>query len=220
MMRKPLRLIAVVLLACTAAGLASAADTFTQKPQSQAPQWTRRAASDMQSLENQLIVTLDSLRYLLSGDPAQLRTAYNQYSDDLDRAHGQARRLDADIGEVRTQAAGYLATLDKDYASIRNEELRRATRQRRDQIDQRLQALQSDYDQVKAPLDAYLSRLDDLRIVLRNDLTVPGVEAVAKTDVVRTADADATRVREALAKTRSSGDALAGELSAPESASR
>jgi chromosome segregation ATPase len=174
----------------------------------------------MQSLENQLIVTLDSLRYVLNGDPTQLRAAYAQYSDDLDRAHGQARRVDADIAEVRTQSAAYLATLDKDYAAIRNEELRRSTRQRRDQIDQRLQALQAAYDKAKAPLDAYLSRLDDVRVVLRNDLTTPGVQAIAQTGVVRSADADATRVREGLAQTRASGDALAGELSAPESASR
>ena len=64
-------------------------------------------------------------------------------------------------------------------------------------------------------------RADETASAVHETVAVPPAQDEAKaTDAVRSADADATRVREALAKTRSSGDALAGELSAPESASR
>jgi len=185
--------------------------TQVDRPE-KAAEKARDTSADMRSVQDQMDRTVAALQNVLQAQPTDLKTSFNQYSNELDRTKASAKRMDADAAQMRARSQAWLAKWEASHADITTDELRRVSAQRREQVMNRFNGIQASYDRARNELTAFIQRLDDVRLTLANDLTPAGVATVSKTDVVQNVTRLAGDVKRDLNNVQSQTVTLADEL--------
>jgi hypothetical protein len=202
--RLPLGVIALLALAACATNQVDRQQVTAQKAQ--------QVRGEIPATKSQIDVTLTALRNLMESDPAALKPAYERYAKDLEEMKDQARQINQDAMAMRRDSQAYLAAWEKDHAKIHDEELRKASEQRRLTLMNRMQSFENTYDRTQSALDSFIRNLDDVRLALSSDLTERGVSTVERTDVVQNAERNANELKARLDAVQASSTALAAAL--------
>jgi chromosome segregation ATPase len=199
---------AIIVIAVIA--LAACARPIEHKDQT--AERARDTSSSLRAVEDQIDNTLAALNNLLSAQPADLKTAYDQYSKEVDKMHALARRTDLEAQATERKSRAYLDDWEKNHAKIENQELRQASLQRRTEVMSHFDRVQTSYTDARNGLRDFLRNLDDIRTALANDLTPNGITAIKATEVVKNATDNGSLVKTRLAKVDSELVALADSL--------
>jgi len=173
----------------------------------------RNVSGDVCATQNQIDATMVAKNNLLSADGSQLQQAFDRYSSEVDRMKKQAAVVNEDGNYLNKQSENYLTNWQQQTNDIQNTDLRDNSEQGRKTVRDRFTSAQDSYDRVRSSMDRLMRNFEDVRTALRNDLTTRGVQAVAQTDVVDTAETNANEVKSNLREVQSQSTALAEALS-------
>lgn len=196
-----------------AAALVGCATTAVER-QEQTVSSVASTRKEMLDIRGQIDRTLASLNALVNASPNDLRKAYQQYAKNVEAMQKEAAAMDRHARAMEKQTGDYLAGWQRAQSEIQNPELRDVTGQRRELITHSFQRLQSAFREARREVTPFLTRLEDIRRAVANDLTVVGVSAVAQTDAVASANAHGASVAASLDVAVGEFDQLAGSLAA------
>lgn len=172
---------------------------------------TRKEMIDVRA---QVDRTLASLNALISASPNDLAKAYRQYAKDVDAMHKDAAAMDKHADAMEKHTGNYLAGWQRAQSEIQNPELRDVTGERRELLTNSFQRIQVAFREARRDITPFLTRLEDIRRAVGNDLTAVGVAAVAQTDAVANANAHGSSVATSLDVAISEFDQLVGSMAA------
>ena len=173
----------------------------------------RNVSGDVWATQNQIDATMVAMNNLLSADGSQLHQAFERYSSEVDRMKKQAAVVNEDGNYLNKQSENYLTNWQQQTNDIQNTDLRDNSEQGRKTVRDRFTSAQDSYDRARSSMDRLMRNFEDVRTALRNDLTTRGVQAVAQTDVVDTAETNANEVKSNLREVQTQSTALAEALS-------
>lgn len=202
----------VLLVVVAAAVVGACASTSPIDSKQAAALAARNVGSDVRATENQIDVTLSSLRAVVSSSQEPSQVAYDRFSEDVDMMRAHALAVDKSVADMRKDGQTYLANWATAHGDIQNQELRQASEERRREILDRLQSMDESYNRSDAPLDAFIRNLEDVRTALGNDFTELGVTTVSKTTVLKNAESNAAKAKTALQRMRDDSVALANTM--------
>lgn len=211
-MQSTLHLSHVLLVVAAAAVLGACATTSPIDSKQAASLAARNVGSDVRATENQIDVTLSSLRAVVSSSQEPSQVAFDRFSEDVDMMRAHALSVDKSVADMRKDGQTYLANWATAHGNIQNQELRQASEERRREILDRLQSMDESYNRSDAPLDAFLRNLEDVRTALGNDFTELGVATVSKTTVLKNAESNAAKAKTALKRMHDDSVALANTM--------
>ena len=141
----------------------------------------------MDEVRGQIDRTMYSLDSLLRAPPAEIRAAQNGYASNVNTLHKNAQQLDQAAQDLRARKINYLTEWERAQLSIQSPELKRAGDQRRKQVVQSLNNLETAMNNVNDGLGPLLASLDDVQHVTDNDPTPAGISAVKNSGIVKVA---------------------------------
>jgi hypothetical protein len=150
----------------------------------------RETGAGLEATRVQIDKTLAALNRLVSAQPAQLQSAYDQYSKQVVNMNASAPIADKQAKAVRGESLDYWTMWQESYARIENEQLRKASELRRAAVMGRFDSIQKSYEATRAAFVPFARNLQGIQRVLANDLTPASVQKIAATDVVKSAHAD------------------------------
>ena len=200
-----LSLVALALVGCA---------TGPVQRQQQTVESVADTRKEMIDIRAQVDRTLASLSALVNASPNDLASAYRQYAKDVDAMRKDAAAMDKHANAMEKQTGDYLAGWQRAQSEIQNPELRDVTGERRELLTNSFQRIQVAFREARRDITPFLTRLEDIRRALGNDLTPVGVSAVAQTDAVANANAHGSSVATSLDVAIGEFDELMGAMAA------
>lgn len=196
-MNRRLKYLGAILLAAGAAGCAT---TALER---------KAAASDsmvglrdsMVEARSQIEETLVSLNALMTAPSADLQLAYEEFATNTEQIAAQATMMDAQSVRLRQLSDEWLQSWEQSQAKVKDPELRILSERRRAEALGRIQSIERSLAEARESFEPFVTSLEDVQMVVRNDLTTSGVDAVAETAAVQEADQSGKSVARALAST-------------------
>lgn len=162
----------------------------------------------MRETRAQVDRTLVSLASLMTVPPEQLRPAFQQYANNADTIAKQAAAIDKEAREMKRRSNAWLTGWQRNYAEVRNPELRGVSEQRREQVLSRFDNIDRSLASARETFGPFVTNLQDVRKVVGNDLTPRGVALVSTTAVVQNANENGAAAARALDTTIADLEAL------------
>lgn len=201
---------AALLVALTVVGCASG----PVQRQERTVETVADTRKEMVDVRSQIDRTLTSLNALVNASPSDLRKAYDRYARDVDAMRKEAAAMEKHASAMEKHTGDYLASWQRSQSQIQNPELRDVTGQRREVLTNSFQRIQGAFREARRDVTPFLTRLEDIRRALGNDLTAVGVAAIAQTDAVSSANAHGAAVATSLDVAINEFDQLVGSLAA------
>jgi hypothetical protein len=197
-------------LAATLAVLAGCATSSYDKgaATSTALSSTATAVAQTSTSVNSVLSALNNLTFKATGDLRVQYDAFVSASKDLDSS---MKNLDSKVVALHSTAATYLGDWTNKMALIQNEELRKRSAERKDEVSGKLNEVENSYQGVKNSLLPFTSDLKDIQTYLGTDLT-PGGLATIK-DIVAKTKVDAVPLRDSIKTLQGSFTSLSTAVS-------
>src|SRR3954465_6428381 len=173
----------------------------------------RNVSGDVWATQNQIDATMVSMNNLMSADGAQLKQAYEHYSNDVDNLKKQTAVVAADGAFLKKQSDTYLTDWVKQSNDIKDGGLRASSEQDRKTVRDNFRTAEDAYERAQSSMAKLMSNFEDVRTALRNDLTTRSVQGIAQSDVIKRAEQNANETKNALKKRQTQSVALAQALS-------
>ena len=157
---------------------------------------------------NGVLAAMNNLTFKAAGDLRVQYDAFVSASKDLDSS---MKNLDSKVVALQSTAANYLNNWTNKMALIQNEELRKRSAERKDEVSGKLNEVENNYQGVKSSLLPFTSDLKDIQTYLGTDLT-PGGLATIK-DIVAKTKVDAVPLRDSIKTLQGSFTSLSTALS-------
>ncbi len=156
------------------------------------------ASAEVQAEQRSLELTMAALDEMLTNPAPDLRTQFANYSSALDKFQSAARRTEATGKRNAQKSAAYLRAWDEELARMNYDAVRNTSQTRRDEVRERLNALDRRYQEAQDVVAPLIDYLNDTRRALRADLTSDGLHSVRP--IIRNADDNASKVYSALTR--------------------
>lgn len=169
---------------------------------------TASAASQTSTSVNSVLAALNNLTFKSQGDLRDQYDAFVSATRNLDASMGN---LNSKVAALQATAAAYIIDWTNQLALIQNEELRRRSVERKDEVAARLNEVATSYQGVKDSLKNFTSDVKDIQTYLGTDLTAGGLNSVK--DNVSKTKLDALPLRESIKKLQASFSTLSQALS-------
>lgn len=161
------------------------------------------AADGITQADAQIERTLVALNDLLARPQPDLRGQFRTFTSEVERLDSMSRRIASQADSMKSRGAAYFDQWSRDIAAIQNEDIRSRSEARKQEVAARFQKIATNYTEVKAAFQPFMSDLRDVQRFLATDLTPGGLAVVGK--FAQKANAEAVPLRKSLAK-------LAGEF--------
>jgi len=162
-----------------------------------------QAADGITRTDTQIERTLAALNDLLDNPQPDLRRQFRTFTSEVDSLDSMARRISSQADSMKSRGAAYFEQWSQDLATIQNEDIRRRSEARQQEVASRFQEIATSYTEVKTAFQPFISDLRDVQRFLSTDLTPGGLDAARK--IAAKATVDAVPIRASLTK-------LAGEF--------
>ena len=139
----------------------------------------------MAGTRQQIEQTLAALITLMNAPSGQVAEAYRRYASAANTMAAQAGRMEAEAGRLRERREAWLAGWDDE--EVRDPQLRSLTQERREQVVTRFDTIEGSLTAARESLAPFVDNLQDIKAVAGNDLSPLGLQALARTEVVRNA---------------------------------
>lgn len=120
------------------------------------------------------ITTLDGLVASATTDP---RAPFEAFAKSVDKLDAAIAKTQKDAEKMRARADGYFQQWETQNASVKSEDIRKLSQERRAKVQETFGKIRSAAQDAKDALPTYQSDLKDLRTALSSDLTVAGINA-------------------------------------------
>ena len=112
-------------------------------------------------------------------ESAQDRTrAFEDFSKAMDRLDADAKKAQSAWASLTSRTEEYVKAWEAESAALSSDASKQVAASRREAFASRFAALQSDLAAVKSSYGDLMTELSDIRILLANDLTQDGIDAV------------------------------------------
>ncbi len=170
------------------------------------------ASAEVETETRQIEATLAALKDLVEAPGADLKPQFRRFSSSLDRLIDSAGKTDKTGKRAELKNAKYFAAWEKEMADIHYGVIRERSAARRAEVTNQLHAVNLRYQELQAVVWPLITYFNDIRAMLRADLTAAGLESVK--GIVGNADQNAHKVQTALAKLSNELTACGTSLSA------
>ena len=170
------------------------------------------ASAEVETETRQIEATLAALKDLVEAPGADLKPQFRRFSSCMDRLIDSAERTDKTGKRVELKNAKYFAAWEKEMAGIHYGVIREHSEARKAEVTNQLHTVNVRYQELQAVVWPLITYFNDIRAMLRADLTAAGLESVK--GIVSNADQNARKVQTALAKLSNELTACGTSLSA------
>jgi DNA repair exonuclease SbcCD ATPase subunit len=191
----------------------------------------RELGSELEELQARVQSTVDALDSVVAATDkgsllpwkqrtaeGELHPAYEGFVDELDGLRSQQRRTEDAADRFRASATTYVETWARDLAALTDEDLKRRSRARFEQVKERIDAARVGVDRMTQQYGSFVAQLEEIRTVLGLDLNQDGVLALEKS--IERASKAASPVKFDIGRSVTALDRMAGVMSsAPVAAS-
>jgi hypothetical protein len=157
---------------------------------------------------NGVLAAMNNLTFKSAGD---LRNQYDAFVSASKGLDSSMANLDSKVVSLRATAADYVNNWTNQMASIQNEELRKRSSERKDEVSGKISDVEASYQSVTNSLAPFTSDIKDIQTYLGTDLTPTGLNTIK--DIVAKTKVDAVPLRDSIKKLQGSFDSLSTALS-------
>jgi len=145
---------------------------------------------DYKQAIEQLDITKASLEELVRPGQSDVKKAYEQYAENVDKMEKLGKRLSEHSDNMRVQSKDYFEEWRKQGDTYTNPEIQALSEQRRSDLSAIFDEISNASIGVKGAFKAYMSDITEIRTYLSTDLTPKGVESITPTAEKANADGD------------------------------
>lgn len=178
---------AVILAGCATKGMQRSEKTGTTM---------KTVEGDYQQAIEQLDTTKASLEDLVRPGQADVKKAFERYSDNVDKMETLWKRLSGHSDSMRAQGKEYFAEWQKQGNGYTNPEIQALSEQRRSDLTAIFAEISDASIGVKGAFKAYMSDITEIRTYLSTDLTPKGIEAI--TPITQKAGRDGDELKQSI----------------------
>ncbi len=200
---------ALASLVATTVGCASRSNAGYLRGQT-ASDSLSNAANEIDHARRQLADTTTALAAIVNQPTLDLRTAFERYRTSLAALERTVTSVNNEADNMQKQGQKYFEHWNTQLAAMQNEDIRARSVARQQEVSRQFTQIQQQYQDVRQQFVPVMTSLRDIQKLLSADLTPAGVGA-AREFAVR-ADAEATRVRQALDRVAESFRNMSGVL--------
>jgi len=201
-----------VLVATWAAGTAVPLQAAT------APEKAEKVASRMLKSKKaidaataQIDATLKSMNALTAAKNSEIVDLYGRFSDNVDELDSMAKKARSAAEKARDEREAYLKKWASSQDKIQNEQLKAASRARRDELLPKIDALKQSFASVLQTFAPFMQGLKDLKLFLGNDLNEQGI--VTASGLMSQCNTDGEKLQSDVATAMATYEQLAMSLS-------
>lgn len=169
------------------------------------------ASAHIQAEHSAIELTTGTLSDLVNAPAADLKPQFKRFSQSLNALIASARRADAAGKRMNDAHNAYFKAWDQQLALMEYDVVRTRSQARKEEVQAQFQSVSKRYQEAQAAMEPLINYLADVRMALRTDLTLGGLESVKP--VVRNADTNAGKVRGALNRLSEELASCGGRLS-------
>ena len=126
-------------------------------------------------------VVTKELKSLLESPSQNIRPQFEKFDSAVSKLDTLTKDLYVRSTSIQSKGADYFTSWDEDLATIRNEDIRSRSAERRQTMAARFEEVRISYEKVKTELTLFVSNLKDIRTVLATDLTTDGLGSLKDT---------------------------------------
>lgn len=164
----------------------------------------------LNQIRQQLDETQNSLESVTNADNSEIEDAYNAYSDNVEALVEMKSELNKRVENMRTTSNQYLSQWQSEAETYNNEDLRRSSERRRNELSRTLDRVMDNSGDVNRMLEEFISEAKEIESYLANDLTANGAEAVASSQ--RSVDRTQDKVKDSIGRMKSSVTEIKQEM--------
>jgi len=140
--------------------------------------------------------TKASLEDLVRPDQADVKKAFEKYSDDVDKMEKLWKRVSDHSDNMQAQGKEYFEEWQKQGDTYTNPEIQALSEQRRADLSAIFLEISNASIGVKGAFKSYMSDITEIRTYLSTDLTTKGIEAI--TPITQKAVSDGENLKQAI----------------------
>jgi chromosome segregation ATPase len=144
-------------------------------------------ATKMSSLRSAIVATKDQVNAVsaslteLTKENVDSKTAFGQFTKSTDKLADETKKTTEILRDLRAQGAAYFAEWQKQNAAITDPDIKKAADERRADLTKSLEGVTKSMDEAAALYPPYLSRIQDAKTFMSNDLTKNGIKTISST---------------------------------------
>ena len=144
-------------------------------------------STKMGSLRSAVVATREQIATVsasvteLRKENVDAKVAYDQFAKSSDKLADATKKTQDSLRELRAAGATYFAEWEAQNAAITDPDIKKAGESRRADLNKSLDSAAKSMDQAAALYPPYMSRIQDARTFLANDLTQAGIKKIDST---------------------------------------
>lgn len=158
----------------------------------------KASAERIEATRTKVDELLASLNDLSTKPAPDLRPQYTRFSSAVDEVDSMAKAVAKSADDMTAKGQDFFEEWDTELATINNEDIKARSQQRKEAVAASFESVKANFQQVKATFQPYMSKLKDIQVALKIDLTKAGLEAV-KPDIAK-ANQDVVPLKHAVGK--------------------
>jgi hypothetical protein len=133
----------------------------------------------MDATSAQIDATLNSMNALTSAKGSEIIDSYSDFSKNVDKLGSMAKKAKSNADKARKDRDAYLKKWESTQGKIQNEQLKEASKARRDELLPKIDAVKDASASMKEAFPPFLQSLKDLQLYLGNDLSERGLSTAS-----------------------------------------
>lgn len=137
-----------------------------------------KTAQDINQSKVQVGIVTSTLSSLVQAPSNNIKSQFEKFDSELNKLDSLAEALYAQSVSIQVEGSNYFKSWQQDLATIKNEDIRTESTQRKLIMAERFETVRTNYEKAKVDLSFFLSNLKDIRTALSSDLRAEGIESV------------------------------------------
>jgi chromosome segregation ATPase len=158
----------------------------------------------------QIQATLASMNAMASAKGPDLVKRYGEFTDHVEKLESMAKKAKSNAEKARSDREAYLKKWASTQDKIQNEQLKAASKARRDELLPKIDALKDSFASVRDTFVPFMQSLKDLELFLGNDLSERGIATAS--NLMQKCNADGEKMKAEMARATATYEQLASEL--------
>ena len=168
------------LIAIALAALAVGCATQGYQKADNAGAYLEDAAERVDRGVAQIDTATAALKDLVENPQPDMKAQFKNYSAAVSSLESLTKDVGARAAKIASLGTNYLTLWATNLTTIKNEDIRKESAERRDAVMKQFESVKSSYADARKAFSPLLSDLRDIRTALSTDLTVAGVGAIQK----------------------------------------
>jgi chromosome segregation ATPase len=168
------------LLAIALAAFAAGCATKGYQKADQTGAYLQTAAETVNKGIAQIDTATGALKALVENPQADMQAQFKTFSAAVANLESLTKDVGTRAAKIQQLGTNYLRTWSTNLATIQNEDIRKQSAERKDEVMKKFEAMKTSYGDAREAFRPLLADLKDIRTALSTDLTAAGVEAIRK----------------------------------------